>query len=101
MNHTVLLYYKYTPIEDTKQLMLDQKALCIRLGLKGRILIAQEGINSTLEGTSEAIETYCSELTQDTRLMTFISKKVQGRGRLSQSLKLKFDQKLSQEIWEL
>jgi UPF0176 protein len=59
---TVILYYKYTYIADPKKLVAEQKALCAKLGLTGRILVAHEGINGTLEGTDDAIAAYCAEL---------------------------------------
>jgi UPF0176 protein len=49
-NHQVLLYYKYVPITDPVTLMNEQRAFCLEHNLKGRIIIANEGINGTLEG---------------------------------------------------
>ena len=57
----VLLYYKYTKIEDVQALVDDQKALCKRLGLKGRILISDEGINGTIAGPEKEIDEYMVE----------------------------------------
>lgn len=55
---TVILYYKYTPLPRPKDLMVQQRAICLELGLKGRILVASEGINGTLEGAAENIQKY-------------------------------------------
>ena len=60
--YKVILYYKYVYIDDPAALMRKQNALCQKLNLKGRVLIAHEGINGTLEGTAETIEKYCQEL---------------------------------------
>ena len=46
----VILYYAFTPIADPTALMLWQKNLCETLSLKGRIIIAEQGINGTLGG---------------------------------------------------
>ena len=56
----VLLYYKYVAMSEAEaqELRESQSALCERLGLKGRILIAQEGLNGTVCGTPEATEEY-------------------------------------------
>lgn len=54
----VLLYYKYTAIDEPKGLMKSQRDLCEKLGLKGRIIIAKEGINGTLEGREKEIKKY-------------------------------------------
>ena len=54
----ILLYYKYVHIENPKGLREAQVELCERLNLKGRIIIAKEGINGTVEGTKEATAEY-------------------------------------------
>ncbi|MDQ6808058.1 MAG: hypothetical protein M3Z64_01320, partial [Verrucomicrobiota bacterium] len=46
----VILFYKYVSIADPAALVAAQRDLCLALGLKGRILIASEGINGTLAG---------------------------------------------------
>jgi UPF0176 protein len=56
--HTILLYYKYVHIAEPEKLMVAQKELLERLGMKGRIIIAHEGINGTVEGTAEVTEKY-------------------------------------------
>lgn len=61
-NFTVILFYKYVNIDSPKSLMEQQRKLCSSLGLKGRIIIAEEGINGTLEGTTENIEKYCADI---------------------------------------
>ena len=55
-NYELILYYKYIHIEDPQSLVNAQKELCSRLNLKGRILIAAEGINGTLEGLKGDID---------------------------------------------
>lgn len=54
----ILLYYKYVEILDPQRTMKEQRELCEKLGLKGRILLAHEGINGTLGGTLDAIHQY-------------------------------------------
>lgn len=54
----ILLFYKYVDIDMPGAIIKWQKNLCESLGLKGRILIATEGINGTLGGTSEATDAY-------------------------------------------
>ena len=49
----VLLYYKYLPIENAEQFAADHLAFCKSIGLKGRILVADEGINGTVSGDYE------------------------------------------------
>ena len=54
----VILFYKFIEIEDPSRLMDQQKRLCSSLGLRGRILISNHGVNGTLGGTKEEIEQY-------------------------------------------
>ena len=56
MNYQVLLYYNYTTITDPEEFAKDHLAFCKSLNLKGRILVAHEGINGTLSGTIEDTE---------------------------------------------
>lgn len=57
-SYTVLLYYKYVHIPDPQAFVEEHRALCQRLGLKGRVLVAHEGINGTLAGTSAGADAY-------------------------------------------
>lgn len=54
----ILLFYKYVDIDMPGAIIKWQRNLCESLNLKGRILIAVEGINGTLGGTAEAVEAY-------------------------------------------
>ena len=56
--YTVILYYNFKKIPDPKQFCQEHKGFCQSQGLKGRVYIAQEGINGTLSGTKENIERY-------------------------------------------
>ena len=56
----ILLYYKYVAIDDYEAFAAEHLAYCKELGVKGRILIAAEGINGTLSGTWEQTEAYMS-----------------------------------------
>jgi UPF0176 protein len=60
MNYWVILYYKYIEIKNTNEICQNQKKLCEELRLKGRVLIASEGINGTLCGTIENCQKYIS-----------------------------------------
>jgi len=63
--YEVLLYYKYARIPDPEGYAAQHRALCQRLNLKGRILIAEEGINGTLSGLSGDTAEYRKHLDQD------------------------------------
>lgn len=55
---TVILFYKYTFVKKPEDFKDWQKHICDILSLKGRVLIAKEGINATLEGLNEHIDIY-------------------------------------------
>lgn len=54
----VLLYYKYFSIADVDGYVAEHRALCEDLGLRGRILVASEGVNGTVSGPREATDRY-------------------------------------------
>ena len=64
----VILFYKYVVIADPDGFATSQRSLCSALGLKGRILIATEGINGTLAGPRVAVDEYVTSLRTDPRL---------------------------------
>lgn len=67
MDYRVLLYYNYTKIEDPETFAQEHRAFCRDLGIKGRILVALEGINGTLSGTKAATERYMEMMLADER----------------------------------
>ncbi|HEX9679406.1 MAG TPA: rhodanese-related sulfurtransferase [Candidatus Saccharimonadales bacterium] len=56
--HKVILYYKFVVLKDPAAIKLWQQELCKRLGLKGRIIVADQGINGTLGGKVGSLKTY-------------------------------------------
>jgi UPF0176 protein len=54
----ILLYYLFTPIKDPEAIRLWQRALCEQYDLKGRVLIAEHGINGTVGGDIKALKAY-------------------------------------------
>jgi UPF0176 protein len=59
---TVILFYKYVDIDIPEETKLVQRMWCEELGLIGRILIAREGINGTLEGVEQSINEYIKRM---------------------------------------
>lgn len=66
-SYRVLLYYKFVPIHGYALFAQHHFHLCWQLGLRGRILIAPEGINGTISGTQDQTECYITTLTMDER----------------------------------
>lgn len=58
MKYRVLLYYYYADVEDPETFAAEHLKFCKDLGLKGRILVATEGINGTVSGDFEQTERY-------------------------------------------
>lgn len=54
----IILFYKFTPIENPINAKKQQIEFCSSLGVKGKILLAKEGINGSISGSKEQIESY-------------------------------------------
>jgi UPF0176 protein len=63
----ILLFYKYVEIEDTEKFKLELLEKCNEIGLKGRILLANEGINGSVSGILEQTEKFKEFLRNDKR----------------------------------
>lgn len=63
--YTIILFYKYTHITDPKAFRDAQFELCSRLEMQGRMIIANEGINGTFEGTTAACTEYMNHMKAD------------------------------------
>ncbi len=57
----ILLYYKFTPIQDPETVKLWQKTLSDSLNLRGRILVSRHGLNGTVGGEMEDLKKYIKE----------------------------------------
>jgi UPF0176 protein len=67
-DYNILLYYLYAPIEDAAAFVEEQIALCESLELRGRIIVAAEGLNGTVSGSVAACEEYVRVMHADPRL---------------------------------
>ena len=63
----VLLYYCYAPIEDPEQFAAEHLKFCKSLGLKGRVIVASEGLNGTVSGSPDACQAYMDHVHADPR----------------------------------
>jgi UPF0176 protein len=68
--YKILLYYCYTEIIDPEQYREEHHLFCLNLGLRGRIIIAHEGINGTVSGTHEATQAYMDGMKADPRFLS-------------------------------
>ncbi|WP_010283509.1 oxygen-dependent tRNA uridine(34) hydroxylase TrhO [Bacillus timonensis] len=72
--YRVLLYYQYVTIENPAEFAAEHLAFCKEIGLKGRILVATEGINGTVSGTIEQTDKYMEEMRKDPRFANTVFK---------------------------
>lgn len=60
-----LLYYKYARIPNAEEFCREHQAFCERIGIVGRIIVAEEGINGTISGTIVQCQKYMDKLNAD------------------------------------
>ncbi|MDF2036081.1 rhodanese-related sulfurtransferase [Cytobacillus oceanisediminis] len=87
--YRVLLYYMYVPIEDPEEFAKEHKAFCNELGLKGRILVANEGINGTVSGPVEQTDRYMEAMKQDPRFAEMVFKIDEADGHAFPKMKVR------------
>jgi UPF0176 protein len=63
-----LLYYKYARIPNAEEFCREHQAFCERIGIVGRIIVAEEGINGTISGTIVQCQKYIDKLNADSVL---------------------------------
>jgi UPF0176 protein len=65
--YQVLLFYKYVDVTAPQELAVRVRALAVELSLTGRVIVAHEGINGTLEGTVDNTEKFVTHFFTDER----------------------------------
>ncbi|MGA7932922.1 MAG: rhodanese-related sulfurtransferase [Kovacikia sp.] len=68
MTQVVATFYQFVRLPDFSEKQLPLLACCNDLQIKGTVLLAAEGINGTIAGSREAIDTVLSFLRSDPRL---------------------------------
>jgi len=61
----VLGFYKYVKIENSEKFVKEHLKFCKSIGLFGKILVGKEGINGSVSGSREQIDSYRKELTRN------------------------------------
>ncbi|MBP6884728.1 MAG: rhodanese-related sulfurtransferase [Candidatus Pacebacteria bacterium] len=85
----VILFYKFVDLDNPKAVVDAHKKKATELGLNGRMLVAEEGINGTFEGTREAVDGYKKFLKEDPRFADMPIKESAGTGKAFGKLKIK------------
>lgn len=63
----VVTLYKFVQLPDRRRLREDLRRLCARSGLKGTLLLAEEGINGTVSGAATGVRALLDFLRRDGR----------------------------------
>src|SRR3989344_2473090 len=58
----IIAFYKYTSIDNPEKFKKEHLDFCNSLNLRGRILVAKEGINGSVSGTNDQIDKYKKHL---------------------------------------
>jgi len=62
MTYKVAALYQFVPLPDFREIREPLHRLCTDLGIRGTLLLAQEGINGTVAGTAAAIDALMAAL---------------------------------------
>ncbi|BBI34202.1 UPF0176 protein YbfQ [Cohnella abietis] len=92
--YQILLFYKYVPITDAEIFAAEHLQYCKELGIKGRILIADEGINGTLSGTIEQTERYMADIQKNPLFSDIVFKIDPSEGHSFKKLFVRYKQEL-------
>ena len=78
--YQVLLFYKYITVSDPAALAEAFRMRASQLNLTGRVIVAEEGINATVEGSIEHTETLAAWILSDERFRDMHIKRSVGNG---------------------
>ncbi len=87
--YEVLLFYKYVTLTDPAQEASRVRALAEASSLTGRVIVATEGINGTLEGTPENTQRFSTALLQNSAYTGMDIKRSRGTGNAFRKLSVK------------
>ncbi|UHA73414.1 oxygen-dependent tRNA uridine(34) hydroxylase TrhO [Paenibacillus sp. 481] len=92
--YRILLFYKYIPIPEAEAFAAEHLQYCKELGIKGRILIADEGINGTLSGTVEQTEQYMADMRNNPLFADMVYKIDESEGHAFKKLFVRYKKEL-------
>lgn len=87
--YQVLLYYLYTRIEDPELFAEHQRELCEGLSIRGRIIVAEEGINGAVSGEKASTEAYMDAMAESSRVCEMQFKVDPATGHVFEKLSVK------------
>jgi UPF0176 protein len=62
MTYKVAALYQFVSLPDFREIREPLHRVCLELGIKGTLLLAEEGINGTVAGVPEAVDALMAEL---------------------------------------
>lgn len=89
METQILLFYKYVTVADPEALAAWLRTRCSEHRLVGRILVAEEGLNGTVEGSVNDTEMFAREILEDARFSDVKIKRSVGTGTAFPKLSVK------------
>ena len=92
--YVVAAFYHFTQLEDYELLQPTLKEFCDAHQLKGTILLAKEGINSTIAGSRAAIDALLAYLRSDRRLQDLEHKESYCQGLPFQRMKVRLKKEI-------
>jgi UPF0176 protein len=89
MQHEVILFYRYVTLPDPEGVRARLLASATAHELRGRILVAEEGINGTVEGTPEELAGFERTLLAEPEFADIAIKRSAGTGNAFPKLSVK------------
>ena len=90
----VAAFYKFVDWDDFKGLKPSLAKVCSKAGTVGTILLAPEGINGTISGTAQSIQTVLEFLWDDQRLVDLTPKYSTATGKTFKRMKIKIKKEI-------
>lgn len=90
----VAALYKFVLLPDYQEIAPRLKEECDRLELKGTLLLAEEGINGTISGTRENIDSLLAYLKSDERFTDLVHKESFFEGKPFYRMKVKLKKEI-------
>jgi UPF0176 protein len=90
----VAALYKFVLLSDYQEIAPRLKEECDRLELKGTLLLAEEGINGTISGTRENIDSLLAYLKSDERFTDLVHKESFFEGKPFYRMKVKLKKEI-------
>lgn len=90
----VAAFYKFVSIDDPSALQTSLREVCAAQEIKGTILVASEGINGTVSGASDAIDTLLAAVRADARFSDLVVKFSETAEHPFQRLKVKIKREI-------